>query len=95
MGVVNQIRLPDEIQEVVDRKIAEGRLADSTDFLLQAARRYAEDLMAEDEVVAAAKAGIADIEAGRYTMVSSREELNAMQERVLARVRNRLAGDQG
>lgn len=94
MGVV-QVRLPDEVQEAVDRQVAEGRAADVADFLTEAARRYAEDLDLEGELAAEARAGIADIEAGRFRTVSTREELASMEAEVMARVSDRLATDKG
>lgn len=94
MGVV-QVRLPDELQEAIDRQVAEGRVADAEAFLAEAARRYVEDLEFEDELVAEARAGIADIEAGRFRTVSTREDLAAMEAEVMARVRDRLAAAKG
>ncbi len=94
MGVV-QVRLPDELQAIIDRQVAEGRVADTADFLAEAARRYAEDLDLEDDLVSEAKAGIADIEAGHVRTVSTREDLAAMEAEVMARVRDRLAADKG
>jgi Arc/MetJ-type ribon-helix-helix transcriptional regulator len=93
MGVV-QVRLPDEVQEIIDRQVAEGRATDAAAWLTEAARRYAEDLALEDELVTEARAGVADIEAGRYRTVSTREHLAAMEAEVIARARARLA-DQG
>jgi Arc/MetJ-type ribon-helix-helix transcriptional regulator len=94
MGVI-QVRLPDEVQAVIDRQVAEGRVADATEFLAEAARRFAEDLELEDDLMAEAKAGIDDIEAGRYRLVSTREDLAAMASEVMVRVRDRLAADKG
>lgn len=94
MGVV-QIRLPDELREAIDRQVAEGRVADAETFLAEAVRRYVDDLEFEDELVAEARAGIADIEAGRFRTVSTREDLAAMEAEIMARVRDRLAADKG
>ncbi len=94
MGVV-QVRLPEELQEVVKRQVAEGRAADVDAFMTEAARRYAEDLELEDDLVAEAQAGIADMEAGRYTSIVTREDLAAKEADVIARVRDRLATHKG
>jgi len=94
MGVV-QVRLPEELQEVVKRQVAEGRAADVDAFMTEAARRYAEDLELDDDLVAEARAGIADIEAGRYTTIVTREDLAAKEADVITRVRDRLAADEG
>lgn len=64
MGVV-QVRLPEELEAAIDRRIAEGRIASSAEFLVEAARRYAADLDLDDEIVTEAEAGIADAEPGR------------------------------
>ena len=90
MSVV-QVRLPDEVQEIIERQVAEGRATDAAEWLTEAARRYAEDLVLEDELVAEAKVGIAEIEAGRLRTVSTREDLAAMEADVIARARARLA----
>lgn len=94
MGVV-QVRLPEELQEVVKRQVAEGRAADVDAFMTEAARRYAEDLELDDDLVAEARAGIADIEAGRYITIVTREDLAAKEADAITRVRDRLAADKG
>lgn len=90
MGVV-QVRLPDEVQAVIDRQVAEGRAADATEWLVEAARRYAEDLEREDELAVEAKAGIADIEAGRYRTITTPEDAEVWHQEKMARLRERLA----
>ena len=93
MGVV-QVRLPEELQEVIDRQVAEGRAVDVDAYLTEAARRYAEDLEFEDDIISEAKAGIADIEAG-HKLVATRDDLVAMEKGVMNRMRERLADNQG
>ncbi len=93
--VVVQVRLPGELQEIVKRQVAEGRAADVDAFMTEAARRYAEDLDLEDDLVAEARAGIADIEAGRYTRIVTQEDLAAKEVDVITRVRDRLAAHKG
>jgi len=90
MGVV-QVRLPDKVQEIIDRLVAEGRATDASGFLAEAARRYAEELELEAEFVSEAEAGIADIEAGRFRTLSTREDLAALEAEIMTRVRERLA----
>jgi Arc/MetJ-type ribon-helix-helix transcriptional regulator len=92
MGGV-QVQLPEEIKSIIDRQVAEGHASSEVDFLSEAVRRYAEDLEVEDEIVAEAQAGIADIEAGRYTLISTPEDVEALHERTMARLRDRLAAD--
>lgn len=77
MGVV---QLPDELKQVIDRHIAEGRAASEADFLVEAVQRYAEALeLDEDEIVAAADEGVADIEAGRSEMISGPDDMERLQ----------------
>ena len=92
MGIV-QVRPPEEIQEIIDRQVAAGRVESADAYLVEAARRFAEDLEAEDEIVAEAKAGVADAEAGRYVTIASPEDAEALHERTMARLRDRLAAD--
>ena len=92
MGVV---QLPDELKEVIDRQVEEGRVSSETSFLEEAVRRYAVELELEDEIVAVAQAGIADAEARRFKTISSPEEADAFYGGVLDRVRARLAAEKG
>ena len=88
MGVV---QLPDELKQVIDRQVAEGRAASEADFLIEAVQRYAEALeLDEDEIVAAADEGIADIEAGRFELISGPEDMERLQ-RELSATLDRLA----
>ena len=73
MGVI-QVQLPEQLQQVVDREVAEGRVASESEFLIEAARRFVEDLALEDEIVSEAEAGIADAEAGRFVTVATRAD---------------------
>ena len=92
MGII-QVRLPEEIQEVIERQVAVGRVESADAYLVEAARRFAEDLKVEDEIVAEAEAGIAGAEAGRYVTIATPEDAEALHERTMARLRDRLAAD--
>jgi predicted transcriptional regulator len=95
MGVV-QVSLPDELKSRIERHLAEGRGASDLDaYLTEAARRFAEDVELEGDLVAEAQVGIADIEEGRYRLVETREDLAEMEKGVMDRVRARLAADKG
>ena len=89
MGVVQH--LPDHLRSIIERQVAEGRVESGEQFLEDAVRRHAEELEAEDEFVAVAEAGIADIEAGRYTTVSTPEGGEALHRRMMERLHARLA----
>jgi Arc/MetJ-type ribon-helix-helix transcriptional regulator len=92
MGVI-QVHLPEELVTNIDRQVAEGGIASESAFLIEAARRFAEDLAAEDEIVSEAQAGIADAEAGRYVIITSLEDSEDLHERTMDRLRNRLAAE--
>jgi len=89
MGVV---QLPDDLKDVIARQVAEGRAASETEFLAEAVRRHAEALEAdEDEIIAVADEGIADIEAGRFRVIAGPEDHRRLREELIARVNQRAA----
>ena len=90
MNIV-QVQLPDELQSSIGRRIAEGRVANETAFILEAAARFADDLDAEDELIQEAQAGMADAAAGKYVTLASAEDVDAHHERTMARLRERMA----
>ena len=91
MGVV---QLPDELQRVIERQVAEGRAADLAAFLEEAVMRLVDETRAEEEAVRqAAEAGLADIDAGRFTMVTTSEDGQLLQKRLMTRLQARLAAD--
>ena len=91
MGVV---QLPDELERVIERQVAEGRAASPAAFLEEAVMRLVDETCAEEEAVQqVAEAGLADIEAGRYTTVATPEDVQLLQERLMARLQARLAAD--
>ena len=94
MGVVH-VQLPDHLKEIIDRQVAEGRVASEAEFLVEAARRFAEDLEAEAEVVAEAEAGIADAEAGSFLTIATPEDAEVLHQRTMTRLRDRLAAGEG
>ena len=94
MGVI-QVHMPDHIKEAIDRQIADGRVASEAAFLIEAARRYAEDLEIETVVVAEAQAGIADADAGRLVTISGPEDAEALHQRTMRRLGERLVAERG
>lgn len=83
MGVV-QVRLPEDVSEAIEREVAAGHARSAEDYVLQAVRQY---MSAEDELAAEARAGIDEIEAGRFAAV---EDLDAWSRANLERARQRL-----
>lgn len=94
MDAILHLTLPDDLKSVIDRQIADGRAASEAAFMREAALRYAEHLDAEDELLAIAKAGIADAEAGRYTLIETSADAAALFQETMARVRANLGADQ-
>jgi Arc/MetJ-type ribon-helix-helix transcriptional regulator len=97
MGVV-QIQLPDEIKAAIERQVAEGRAESESEFLIEAARRYAEDLEAESleadpEIVAMVEEGNAALARGDYITVSSPEDAKALGKRMMDRLRANVAAE--
>ncbi len=91
MGVV---QLPDELERVIERQVAEGRAASPAAFLEEAVMRLIDEARAEEGAIRqAVEAGLADIEAGRYTTVATPEDGQLLQERLMARLQARLATD--
>jgi Arc/MetJ-type ribon-helix-helix transcriptional regulator len=89
MGIIH---LPDELREVIDRQIAEGRAESEADFVIAAVQRYAEALEHDqDEIAAAADEGIADIEAGRFEVISGPEDMERLQGELTATL-DKIAG---
>ena len=90
-----QVQLPEQIQEVIDRQVAAGRVASQSEFLVEAARRFAEDIALEDEIATEAEAGIADAEAGRFEIIATPDDAAKLHERTMMRLLSRMADDQG
>ena len=91
---MGMVQLPDELERVIERQVAEGRADSPAAFLEEAVRRLIDETRAEeDDVRQAAEAGVADIEAGRYTTVATQEDEHLLQERLMARLRARLAAN--
>jgi predicted transcriptional regulator len=89
MGVV---QLPDELQRVIERQVAEGRAASTAAFLEEAIRRLVDETRdEEDELLQTVEAGSADIEAGRYVTVATLEDERRAQDGMMARLQARLS----
>jgi Arc/MetJ-type ribon-helix-helix transcriptional regulator len=93
MSATVQVQLPDDLKSAIDRQVAKGHAASEADFLRQAARLYAEELDADEDLWTIAQAGIADAEAGRYILIETAADAEALYERTMAQVRAGLAAD--
>lgn len=86
------VQLPDELQRVIERQVAEGRAASTAAFLAEAVHRLLDDARLEaHDVRAAAQAGIADIAAGRLTTVAGPDDGRRLRARMMARLRASLS----
>jgi Arc/MetJ-type ribon-helix-helix transcriptional regulator len=91
MGVV---QLPDELQLVIERQVAEGRAASPAAFLEEAVMRLVEEASGEeDELGRVVEAGSADIDSGRTTSVATPEDRQRLQDGIMARLRSRLSDE--
>jgi Arc/MetJ-type ribon-helix-helix transcriptional regulator len=93
MSATVQVQLPDDLKSAIDRQVAKGHAVSDADFLRQAARLYAEELDADEDLWTIAQAGIADAEAGRYILIETEADAEALYERTMAQVRAGLAAD--
>ena len=81
------VQLPDELQRVIERQVAEGRAASSSAFLEEAVKRLVDEARGEeDELPQAVEAGSADIEAGRYTAVATAVDERHRHDGMMARL---------
>ncbi len=89
------IQISDRTKQLIDRLVAERRTADEASCVDEAIALYAEETEAyEDDtayVIEQAKRGIADIEACRFTTISTPEEADAFWSGMSARVDKRIA----
>ncbi len=90
MGAVLQLNLTDDLASAIHRLVSEGHAASESAFLTEAARRFAEHLDAESALRSIAQAGIADAEAGRYTVIETEADADALFERTMAEVRRNI-----
>lgn len=88
---MGMVQLPDELQRVIERQVAEGRASSPTAFLEEAVMRLvAETSAEEDEVQRTVQEGSADIEAGRYRTVASPDDERRLRDDMMTRLRSRL-----
>jgi len=88
------VQIPDELVRVIERQVAEGRATNVTTFVQEAVSRLLEDAHAEqDDIERAALAGLADAEAGRTTTIATAADEQALHERLMTRLRKRMADE--
>lgn len=92
MGVV-QIKLPDDLQSVIERQVAEGRAASESDYVTEAVRFYADLLDSDNEIAEIVERADADSAAGLYVTVKTPADSDALHKAAMDRLRARLATD--
>lgn len=86
------VQLPDELLQMIERQVDEGRAKSAAAFLEEAVLRLIEDARSEeDEIREVAQAGIADMDAGRYTTIATPDDEQRLHERMMARLHQNLA----
>jgi Arc/MetJ-type ribon-helix-helix transcriptional regulator len=89
------VQLPHDLKQVIDRQVAEGRVASEAEFLAQAVHRYAAALEWDGgEIAVAADEGITDIADGRFELIADPEDIRRRRGE-LAQTRDELAARHG
>lgn len=77
------IRVSEHTRRFLDRQVAEGRHVSASEALEEAVRRYEQELAAEEDRIASAiEEGMAALQRGDYTNVSSPDASSALWERI-------------
>ena len=85
------VQLPDALQRLIDRQVQQGRASSTLAFVEEAVSRLIDDAQAEeDDISAAAQAGLADAEAGRYTTITSPEDGQRLHARLMTQMHESL-----
>ena len=88
------IQVPDELQRVIDRQVAEGRAISPAEFLREAVMRLVDATDAElDAIQQVVEGGSADIDAGRYTVVATAADERRLHDGITARLQSQFATD--
>jgi Arc/MetJ-type ribon-helix-helix transcriptional regulator len=87
------VQIPDQLKQVIDRQVAEGRAASEADYVADALRAYAEHLDTENEIAAMAGRADADMASGRFVTVTGPEDSEALHASTMARLRARISRD--
>ena len=80
------VEIPDDLKRLIGQHVAEGRATFEAEFIAEAVRLYAGYLETEGEVMAMVERADADVAAGRYVTVSTPDEGEALQRRMVERL---------
>jgi Arc/MetJ-type ribon-helix-helix transcriptional regulator len=87
------VQVPDQLKELIDGQIAEGRAASEADYVVEAWRAYAEHIEAESEIATMVGRADTDMAAGRFVTVTGAEDSEALHARAIDRLHARMPGD--
>jgi Arc/MetJ-type ribon-helix-helix transcriptional regulator len=94
-GFMGAVQLRDELQRDIERQVTEGRATTAAAFVEEAVLRLIDAAeLEEQEVLAAAQAGIGDIAARRFTAINTPENGQRLYERIMPRLRASLAAEE-
>ncbi len=85
------VQIPDELERVIERRVAEGRATNLAAFVHEAVSRLLDDTDAEQDDIELA--GLADAAAGRATTIATAADEQALHERLMIRLRDRLSAE--
>jgi len=83
------VQIPDELERVIERRVAEGRATDMAASVHEAVSRLLDDTDAEQDDIE--RAALADAAAGRTTTIATAADEQALHEHPTTRLRDRLA----
>jgi Arc/MetJ-type ribon-helix-helix transcriptional regulator len=69
------VTLPEEVKAIIERQVATGRVASIDAFLVEAARRLAEDLERESKLVSEGKTSVKDRLVGEYVIIETEADV--------------------
>ena len=89
---MGEVQLPEELQRVIERHVAEGKATSPAAFLEEAVMRLVDETASEEsELRQIVEAGSADINAGRYRTVASPDDARQLRDDMMTRLRSRLS----
>jgi predicted transcriptional regulator len=89
---MHTVQISDELKDILNRLVADGAAATEADFVEHAVRRCAEELDdGEADLVAAAKAGLADICAGNFVAIDGPDAHQAFWDSIRREVGEKVA----
>ena len=83
---MHTVQVSDEVKAMLDRLVADGFAGSASEMLELAVRRFTDEPDDEaEDIIAAAEAGIADMNAGRFTTIASQADVDTLREQLRGR----------